>query len=74
MFSVTLLPLFGVHLLNHGLVDVIDKSPECAHRVLRYLSKEHLLVTGGARVYDRAGLRISHEENALAAQFCTMAY
>ena len=73
LVRLTLLPLLSVHLVKHGLVDVVNKCLEDAHCVLRDFSEEHILAVGQLMVYGHSGFHVSHEIDSLASQFDTVA-
>ena len=74
MFGFTLFPIFGLHILKHGLKDVIDKSSKATHGVLIDLSKEYLLVICCRLVDGSVKFCIPHEEHALTTKFYALAY
>jgi len=62
-------PLLGVHLVQHGLVDVVDEGLKHAHGVLRDLTEKDLLVAGTLGVNGGACLRVTKEVHSFTTEF-----
>lgn len=68
LVRLTVFPVFWVHLLEHGTVDVVDEGLQGSHSVLRDLAEEDLLVAGARRVDGSAGLGVPEEVHSLAEE------
>ena len=68
LLRLTHLPLFRVHFVYHGPVDVVDEGLEDAHRVLRHFSEQNLFIGGALGVDGYSWLGVPHEVNTFAAK------